>query len=52
MENDDIRIKFTTIERDGKRCPKYSIYFRGKYQGDVYTARQIEPFIAAIPTNA
>jgi hypothetical protein len=51
MEN-DIRIKFSRIQRNGKTTPCYSIYSNGKYQGDVYTARDIEPFIASIPVNA
>ncbi len=51
MEN-EIRIKFSRIQLKGKNTPCYSIYSNGKYQGDVYTARDIEPFIASIPVNA
>jgi len=50
MEN-DIRIKFSQIVRNGTKTPKYSIYYKDRYQGDVYTAYEIEPFIAAIPTK-
>ena len=52
MLNDDaVKIKFTRVTRNGVTTPKYSIYYQDRYQGDVFTAREIEPFIAAIPGN-
>ena len=52
MLNDDaIRIKFTRVTRNGASTPKYSIYYQGRYQGDVFAAKEIEPFIAAIPVR-
>lgn len=51
LNEDAVRIKFTRIVRNGVTTPKYSIYYQDRYQGDVFTAKEIEPFIAAIPTR-